>query len=222
MRKVNIYPSIMCAKPWEFRQFIEEFEKGGIEAIHFDVMDGHFVPNMTLGVGDFNAIKEISKLPVDAHFMVNEPEKFLEYFKFEEGDTFSFHPETSEDPIALLKTLREKGIRAGYAISPDTSTKYVEDALEYLDMVIVLAVYPGFAGQKMLPTHLDKLQSIRDICDKADHKIEIIVDGNTTAENTKKMIENGADGVVAGTSSLLKYGPETFDKYYHDYMEAIK
>ena len=222
MKKLGIYPSIMCCKPWDVKAFIEKFEEYDITSIHFDVMDGHYVPNVMLGSAFFKDIASITKLPIDVHLMTLEPEKFVEYFPFRENDYCCFHPETTNQPYRLLQQIKSKGVKAGYAISPATSIEYIKNSLSVLDYVLVMSINPGFAAQKMVPDHLPKLKEISELCAKADHKIEIIVDGNTTAENTKKMIENGADGVVAGTSSLLKYGPETFDKYYHDYMEAIK
>lgn len=217
--KINLYPSIMCAKPWELKQYIQLCEENNIAAIHFDVMDGHFVKNITLGVCEFNAIRELTKLPIDMHLMCNDPEIFLDYFNLQPGDTVSFHPEACKDPIALLKKIKEKGCKAGLAISPDTTTDYIEQALDLLDIVLVLAVYPGFAGQKMVPTHLDKLSKIKDICAKASQPIEISVDGNTTAENTVKMTAHGATGIVAGSSALFKGGPDNFKTNLDNYLK---
>ncbi len=222
MGKVGIYPSIMCCKPWDIKEYIEEFEKHDITSIHFDVMDGHYVPNIMLGSAFFKDIASITKLPIDVHLMVEKPELFIDYFAFRKNDYCCFHPETTNQPYRLLQHIRSKGVKAGYAISPAITVDYIANSLGVLDYVLVMSINPGFASQTMVPDHIAKLKTISEICKSADHKIEIIVDGNTNVENTKKMIANGADGVVAGTSSMLKYGPETFDKYYSDYMEAIK
>lgn len=218
---MELYPSIMCAKPWELKEYIELFEKNNIKAIHFDVMDGHFVPNITLGVCEFNAIRELTNIPIDVHLMTNEPEKFIDYFKLKENDKISFHPETTKEPIALLKTLKERKLKVGYAISPDTTIDYLKPALEILDFVLVMAVYPGFAGQKMVSNHLDKLSSISGLISQSGRDIEIVVDGNTNAENTIKMYKNGARGFVAGTSSLFKIDPSHFDENMQNYLNEV-
>lgn len=217
--KINIYPSIMCSKPWDLKEYIKLCDENKMKAIHYDVMDGHFVPNITLGVVDFNAIRELTNLPIDMHLMCLEPEKFIDYFKLQPGDYVSFHPEASKDHRALLERLKGMGIKCGVAISPDTTTDYIEQNLDILDMVLVLAVYPGFAGQKMVPTHLEKLAKIKEISSKADHPIEISVDGNTTAENTIKMVANGATGIVAGSSVLFKGGPSQFKENLDNYLK---
>ncbi|MGI6509352.1 MAG: ribulose-phosphate 3-epimerase [Erysipelotrichaceae bacterium] len=220
-KRIGIYPSIMCSKPWEIKDYIKVFEKVGVDAIHFDVMDGHFVPNITLGTGDFEVIRTLSDLPIDAHFMVEEPEKIIPYFNLKENDLCSFHPETTRQPYRLLQSLRNKNIKAGLAISPGTSVDYIENCLEVLDFILVMAVNPGFAGQKMVPDHLKKLAKIKEVTDKAAHKIEIIVDGNTTVPNSISMLEAGADSFVVGTSSMMKYGPEKFEESYKLYLDEI-
>ncbi len=220
-KHIGIYPSIMCSKPWEIKDYINVFEKVKIDAIHFDVMDGHFVPNITLGTTDFETIRSLTDLPIDAHFMVEEPEKIIPYFDLKENDLCSFHPETTRQPYRLLESLRSKRIKAGLAISPGTSIDYIENCLEVLDFILVMAVNPGFAGQKMVPDHLSKLAKIKKVAEKAEHKIEIIVDGNTTVTNAISMLKAGADSLVVGTSSMMKYGPEKFEESYRLYLDEI-
>jgi len=222
MKHIGIYPSIMCSKPWDLKDYIKEFEETKIDAIHFDVMDGHFVPNIMLGSAYFNAIREITTLPIDVHLMCEQPEVFIPYFKLQENDMCSFHPETTRHPYRLLQQIRSMNVKAGLAISPATTIDYIENCLNVLDFVLVMAVNPGFAGQKMVPDHIEKLKKIKALVDKADHKIELIIDGNTTAENTKLMIAAGADGVVAGTSNMLKYGPEKYRECHDAYLNEIQ
>ena len=179
------------------------------------------MPNITLGTGDFEVIRTLSNLPIDAHFMVEEPEKIIPYFDLRENDLCSFHPEATRQPYRLLQSLRNKNIKAGLAISPGTSVDYIENCLEVLDFILVMAVNPGFAGQKMVPDHLKKLAKIKEVVDKAAHKIEIIVDGNTTVPNSISMLEAGADSLVVGTSSMMKYGPEKFEESYKLYLDEI-
>jgi len=220
-RKIIISPSIMCIKPWEIREFIAVFEEKNIDLIHFDVMDGHFVPNIMLGTNIYAAIKEITQIPVDIHLMCEEPEQYIDYFKVGKGDWVSFHPEATRQPYRILQMIRERGCKAGIALNPGTPVQYVEEMKSTLDFILVMAVEPGFAGQKMVPDHLGKLRRIKSIIDGSKMDIEIIVDGNTTIENSKKMLGAGATGFVAGTSSLIKYGAEGFAKAYDEFMEQL-
>ena len=220
-QKTKILPSIMCSSPADMEAYIREFEKCGIDAIHFDVMDGHFVPNIMLGVRDYTAIKKATQMPVDIHLMCEDPELYLDYFKPQPGDWVSFHPETSRNPYRLLMAIRDRGCRAGIVLSPGTPVEYITEMAGVLDFILVMAVNPGFAGQKMVPDHLPKLRRIRELVDAAGRQIDIIIDGNTTPENARKMIEAGAPGLVTGTSSMLKNGPEGFARMYEAYMESL-
>lgn len=220
--KIGIYPSIMCAKSWEIKEYLKLFEGRKIDAVHFDIMDGHYVPNITIGSNLLKDIREISDLPLDLHFMVERPESIIPFFELKEGDSCCFHPETSNDPYRLLQFLKEKGVKAGLAISQSTPLDYVENTVEILDYLLVMAVNPGFAGQKMLPDHLNKLKRISELLSSRHKDIEIVVDGNTNLQNSCMMLKNGATGFVAGTSSLFRGGPEKFNENYDLYMEGLK
>ena len=211
----------MCCKPWELKEYLYSFEKSGVDAIHFDVMDGHYVPNIVLGVTDFDAIRSLTTLPMDVHLMCINPEQFVPYFNLRSGDWVSFHPEACRQPYRLLQQLREKTIRAGYAISPAVPANYIEEALDVLDFVLVMAVNPGYSGQQMVPDHLEKLHRIHQIIEKANHPIDIIVDGNTTIEKACKMYAAGATGFVTGTSSMLCEGSAGFERLYAEYIAAL-
>ncbi len=220
-KHIAIYPSVMCSKPWDLKDYLEVFDEVGVDGIHFDVMDGHFVPNITLGTGDFEVIRSLTDIPMNIHFMVEKPETIIQYFDLKENDMCSFHPEATRLPYSLLKSLRSKNIKAGLAISPETSIDYIENCLDVLDFVLVMAINPGFAGQKMVPGHLAKLAKIKKIVDTADHKIELIIDGNTTFENAKLMLKEGADGLVVGNSSIMKLGPKNFAELYNRYLNEL-
>lgn len=219
---VAIFPSVMCCKPWDLLGYLQAFEQAGVRAIHFDVMDGHYVPNIMLGADDFSAIRSKSSLPLDVHLMCTEPESFIPYFELKEGDYLSFHPEVCKQPYRLLESLKGRGIRAGLAMSPAIPLGYIEECLGVLDFILVMAVSPGFAGQKMVPDHLDKLKRIKAIIEKADHPIEIIVDGNTTPIHGKMMYNAGATGLVVGTSSLIKGDVSLFTQRFREYVEAVQ
>lgn len=215
-----ISPSIMCSTPSDMEPYVRAFEDCGIDAIHFDVMDGHYVPNIMLGVRDYAALKRSTKIPVDIHLMCTDPEGFVQILNPAEGDWVSFHPETARNPHRLLIDLKSRGCNAGIALSPGVPVGYIDELGAYLDFVLVMAVNPGFAGQKMLDDHLDKLRRVREAAGRFGG-IEIIVDGNTTAQNSVAMLQNGATGLVIGTSSAMKFGPGKFAEEYNKYISEI-
>ena len=144
-----ISPSIMCSTPADMEPYAHAFEASGIDAIHFDVMDGHYVPNIMLGVRDYAALKKATKLPIDLHLMCTDPEGFVQILQPAEGDWVSFHPETARNPHRLLMDLKARGCKAGIALSPGVPVSYIDELGTYLDFVLVMAVNPGFAGQKI-------------------------------------------------------------------------
>lgn len=221
-KNITIFPSVMCCKPWDLLDYLRAFEQAGITAIHFDVMDGHFVPNIMLGASEFAAVRGQTDLPIDVHLMCVEPERFVPYFDLKAGDWLSFHPEACRQPYRLLESLRSRGIKAGFAFNPGTPIQHIEECAKVLDFVLVMAVNPGFAGQVMVPDHLDKLARIRDMIADCNPDIEIIIDGNTTPENAKRMYDAGATGFVTGTSSMLGQGAEKFPTLYREYIEALQ
>ena len=160
---MKIGPSIMCSAPWDVKTYVKKFEETGIPIIHYDVMDGNYVPNISVGTGEYADIHEISKLPLDLDLMVLNPEKAVDYFKVLPGDYVSFHPENSEDPAALLCKIKEKGAKAGVAISPKISLDYVSDLIDNLDFVLIMTVEPGFAGQRMIPECVDKVAKLSEM-----------------------------------------------------------
>lgn len=217
-----IFPSIMCSKPWEMKGYLGAFEEAGVKAVHFDVMDGHYVPNIMLGTNTFDDICSMTDLPMDVHLMCVEPERYVPYFKFRKGDWVSFHPEVSNQPYRLMQNLRDRELKAGLALSPGVSVAFLEECLSILDFVLIMAVNPGFAGQKMVPDHLDKIRRVRSITNRAEQKVEIIVDGNTTIENAKNMLNAGATGFVTGTSSMMHEGTAGFVRLYKEYCRALQ
>lgn len=218
---VGIFPSIMCGRPWELSDYLAAFERVGVTAIHFDVMDGHYVPNVMLGTDDFRAIRTSTDLSLDVHLMVTEPEGFVPYFELREGDRCSFHPEVCRQPYRLLERLRGMGVGAGLALSPGVPIGYVEECLGVLDFVLVMAVSPGFAGQRMVPDHLERLRRLRELVRVADRPIQIVVDGNTTVGNARRMLDAGASGLVVGTSSMMGEGPSEFERLHDAYLAAL-
>lgn len=200
----KISPSIMCASFFELDKCIEEFENNGIELIHVDIMDGSFVPNFTLGTDFVKALKEKTDIPLDIHFMVDDPEKKLDWFALGEGDYVSVHYESSRHLNKALSAIRSRGAKAMVAINPATPINVLESVLDDIDAVLVMTVNPGFAGQKLVRSTLKKIRKLRDYLDKNGYEnIEIEVDGNVSFENAKLMSESGANIFVAGTSSVF-------------------
>lgn len=214
----------MCCKFDAYDEYIAAFEDKGVENIHFDVMDGHYVNNIMLGTNTYQELISKTDIPIDLHFMVEDPEKFIEMFNPRKGDWISFHPETSKHPHALLESIKKRGCRAGYAINPGTPLTYIEEVIDLLDFVIVMAVNPGFAGQTMVKSHLKKLKDISDLITESGKDIDIIVDGNTTPDNGREMVKHGATGLIVGTSSLLKDVDNFRDDYdsYYAYVNEGK
>ncbi len=192
----------MCADICELKSTVDEFEKCGIEYLHIDIMDGIFVPNFTLGTDYCRSLKKITDIPLDIHLMITEPEKKLDWFEFGEGDIVSVHAESTVHLQKALAAVKSRGAKAFAALNPSTPLCTLDYVLDDIDGVTVMAVNPGFAGQKMIPSTLEKIRQVRRLTGEK----EIEVDGNVSFENAVKMKEAGADIFVAGTSSVFANG----------------
>jgi ribulose-phosphate 3-epimerase len=214
----------MCVRSWELREHIEAFEESQVASIHFDVMDGHFVDNIMLGTSYYEDIKALTDIPVDIHLMCNEPERYLDYFNPRENDWVSFHAGARcNHPYRLLQRIRECGARAGIVLDPGTPVAYIEEVAGILDFVLIMAVNPGFSGQKIVPNNFEKLGRVYKMLESLNVNIDIFVDGNTTVENAGKMYKSGANGFIVGTTSkLLGGGAEQFKSKYRKYINAIE
>lgn len=219
--EIKVSPSIMCCKVEEYKPYMELFEEVGLDSIHFDIMDGTYVKNVMLGTTIYKDIKRLSTLPVDVHIMSYRPEEYLEFYNVQPGDRVSFHPETTAQPYKLLQTIRDKGCKAGLVLNPGTPIAYLEECIELIDYVTIMTVNPGFAGQTMVPDAPKKIKRVRELLDFYGKDIDIVVDGNTTIENSRVMREAGASIFVVGTSSIIK-GLDKFKSMYQEYVDAIK
>ncbi len=209
MLSPSVSPSLMCADIFRLREIIDDFEKNNIEYLHIDVMDGVFVPNFCLGTDYCRRLKAGTSIPLDIHLMVTEPLAKLDVFPFGSGDIVSVHHESDsyENTVAALRKIRERNAKPFIAINPDTPAETVADYIEYTDGVLLMTVYPGFAGQQMVPGSLEKIEKVRKYLDsegKTDISIE--VDGNVNYEKAPLMRKHGADIFVVGTSSVLGPG----------------
>ena len=207
MLRSAVSPSLMCADIFRLQEIIDGFEKEKIEYLHIDVMDGAFVPNFCLGTDYCRRLKAGTAIPLDIHLMVTEPEKKLGAFPFGPGDIVSAHWESTPDVRAALEQIKARGATPFLAINPNTPVETVTDWLDMVGGILLMTVYPGFAGQKMVEGSLERIAALRTLLDgsgRADARIE--VDGNVNYEKAPLMRKAGADLFVVGTSSVLGPG----------------
>lgn len=205
--KKQISPSVMCVDFFNLAETIAEFEKQGIEYIHVDIMDGIYVPNFTLGTDFIKQLKKHTKIPMDIHLMIENPENKLDWFEFGEGDYVAVHYETTKHLHKAVAAIRTRGAKPMVAINPATPISVLECILDDIDAVLVMTVNPGFAGQKLIPSTLNKISQLRKYLDENGYEnVEIEVDGNVSFENARLMSDAGANIFVAGTSSIFKAG----------------
>lgn len=203
----KISPSIMCADFKHLEENIKILEQIGVEYLHFDIMDGSFVPNFTLGPDLMRAVREITNLPFDIHLMVKHPENHIALFDIKPGDLVSVHQESTIHLQRTLQKIKDYGAKAAVALNPATPIYSIEDVLDDIDVVLIMTVNPGFAGQKLVPATIRKIANMKKyLVGNGYGHIEIEVDGNVSYENARKMREAGADIFVAGTSSLFIKG----------------
>jgi len=211
MLKPAISASMMCANFIELKSDLDALKDAGIEYLHFDIMDGSFVPNYTLGPCFLNDLREYTDIAYDIHLMVERPENKLDYFSIREGDLVSIHCESTAHIQRVLTRIKQIGAKAGAAINPGTPIYMLEDILDDIDFVLVMTVNPGFAGQKLINHSLDKIRKVRCYLDENGYKdVKIEVDGNVSFENARKMRAAGADIFVAGTSGLFVKGQSIY------------
>ncbi len=196
--------SVMCADLMNMRSSIDELKKAGIDYLHIDIMDGQFVPNITLGFDLINAIKEITDMPLDVHLMVNEPSRFLDRMKPDKNDYICVHYESDIHIQRTLAQIRDKGCKTGLALNPQTPLNCLQYLTDYIDMALIMTVSPGFAGQKLFWGAERKTKQARELLNEwGCAHIPIEVDGNISLENGQKLSRCGADIFVLGTSSLF-------------------
>lgn len=200
--KIKIAASILAANPLQLEKDVNRVQDAGIDLIHVDVMDGHFVPNLTIGPFIVAGLKRIARVPMGLHLMVEYPSRFIEPFRevANEGDFFEFHVESKDDPRQVIRQAREAGFRTAIAINPPTHQGSVEGFLGEVDMLLVMSVNPGFAGQKFIPDVLPKLRHLRD---RAPEGLDIEIDGGINEKNVADAARDGAN-VIAAASAIFK------------------
>ena len=202
-RPLLLAPSLMCADWLYLKRDLDLLEGGGADWWHLDVMDGHFVPNLTLGPDVCRAVEGASRLPVDIHLMVEPVEAFLPRFLGFIGARISFHLEAARDVGVAIGAIREAGCRPGLVLSPNRLVGELEPWVASVEYVCVMTVRPGFAGQKLIPECLDKIGEVRAMADRIRPELDVQVDGNVSWANIPEMVRRGANVLVAGTSSVF-------------------
>ncbi|MPM09641.1 Ribulose-phosphate 3-epimerase [bioreactor metagenome] len=197
---IKIAPSILSADFANLGRDIERLSDWKADWIHFDVMDGHFVPNMSFGPVLCSAIRPLTKLPIDVHLMVNEPSRFFDWFVKAGADIITFHAEADPHIHRSLQHLHERGVKAGVVLNPGTPAVAVKEVLPYCDLVLVMSVNPGFGGQKFIPESLSKIAELRSMIDERGLATEIEVDGGVNPETAKLCVQAGATVLVAGSA----------------------
>ena len=213
----KISPSILSADFSRLGEEITAVEKAGADYIHIDVMDGHFVPNITVGPFIVKAAKKITKLPLDVHLMISEPDKYLDDFIDAGSSILTVHAEADVHLNRTIAYIKEKGIKAGVSINPSTPLNVLDCILEFVDMVLIMSVNPGFGGQKFIDNSIQKIKDLRMIIGRNNYDIEINVDGGINVNNIEKIAAAGADVFVSGSGI---YGTPDY-KETIDRMKAL-
>lgn len=205
--KAEISASMMCANFLDIQSDLIALKEAGVEYLHFDIMDGSFVPNYTLGPCFLNALREYTGITYDIHLMVEKPEDKLKFFDLRRGDYVSVHVEATRHIQRVLAAIQGAGAVPGVALNPGTPVASIEDVLPDIGFVLVMTVNPGYAGQKLVPQMLDKITRMKEfLAQKGYPHIPIQVDGNVSFENAEKMRKAGADIFIAGSSGLFVKG----------------
>ncbi|TLD42757.1 MAG: Ribulose-phosphate 3-epimerase [Candidatus Jettenia ecosi] len=204
--KIKISASILAANAVRLEDEIKKVEKAGVDLIHIDVMDGHFVPNITMGTFIVEGVKRIAKVPLDIHLMIEYPERYIAAFAEVAGknDLITFHIEATKKPKEVISLIKNAGLKAGISLNPSTSTDSVENFLDIVDMVLVMSVNPGFAGQKFISDVLLKIARLRSI---SPDEMDIEIDGGITTETISQAVQQGANVIVAASAIFKTDNP---------------
>lgn len=194
---------MMCANFAHLENDVRILENAGVEYLHIDVMDGHFVPNLTLGPDYVSALREITDIPMDIHLMVEHPENWVELFQPQRGDLVIVHQEATCHLQRVLQKIKSTGATPGVALNPATPLVMLENIMEDIGIALIMTVNPGYAGQKLVPQTLQKIAVLRQQIESGGYSVEIEVDGNVDLENALMMRNAGADLFVAGSSGLF-------------------
>ena len=196
--KIRLSASMLAASVVDLKGDIQQLNEACVDFMHIDIMDGHFVPNLTIGPLYVDRVRQLSKAPCDVHLMVENPERFINMFNMQAGERMCFHIEAANHPHRLVQEIKKMGIEAGIAINPGTPLCMIEELLPDIDFVHVLSVNPGVKGQPMVPQTLNKIYRLRKMIDDKGLNVDIEVDGSVQMDNIIQIVEAGATTLVLG------------------------
>ena len=200
MKKIKISPSILSADFSQLGNEIKRLEDGGADMIHVDVMDGHFVPNLTIGPPVIKALRNYTKLPFDVHLMIAPVHKYIKNYAEAGADIITIHPEATDNLKESINHIKELGKKVGVSLNPNTKIDVIKEFLNEINLVLIMSVHPGFGGQKFMPEVLQKIKELKKIKDQQNLSFDIEVDGGINFDNSKLVIEAGANILVSGTT----------------------
>ena len=200
MKNIQISPSILSADFSQLGTEIKRLEEGGADMIHVDVMDGHFVPNLTIGPPVIKALRKHCSLKFDVHLMISPVHKYIEAYADAGADIITIHPEATDNLENSINKIKEKNKKVGVSLNPKTKIDLIIDLLDQIDLVLIMSVNPGFGGQKFMPEVLDKIKQLKKIQTEKNLNFDIEIDGGINFDNYKKAIEAGANILVSGTA----------------------
>ena len=197
---IQVSPSILSADFANLERDLKRLEEAGADLAHVDVMDGHFVPNLTIGAPVVKALSKVTTLPLDVHLMISEPHRYIEDFANAGAEYITIHLECDSDIAETLKLIRSLGVKSGLSIKPGTEVDAICEYLDLCDMVLLMSVEPGFGGQKFMPESVERLKMLRALIDATNPACLLEIDGGVSPANSKEIIEAGADILVAGSA----------------------
>ena len=200
MSSIKIAPSILSADFGQLGSEIKRLEEAGADMIHIDVMDGHFVPNLTVGPPVIKTLRKYTKLPFDVHLMISPVHKYIKDYAEAGADIITIHPEATDNLQESIEHIKKFGKKVGVSLNPNTQIDIIEKLLVEINLVLIMSVHPGFAGQKFIPNVLDKIRELKKIKDEKNLNFDIEVDGGINFDNSKLVIEAGANILVSGTT----------------------
>ncbi len=200
MKKIQISPSILSADFSQLGNEIKRLEKGGADMIHVDVMDGHFVPNLTIGPPVIKTLRNHSTIPFDVHLMISPVHKYIKDYADAGADIITIHPEATENLEVSIKEIKKFKKKVGVSLNPNTDLNIINNYLNQIDLVLIMSVFPGFGGQKFIPEVLTKIKNLSEIKKEQNFNFDIEVDGGINFSNSKSVIDAGANIIVSGTT----------------------
>lgn len=205
--KIKLAPSMMCSDYGHLADDLEKIGRAGADLLHCDIMDGHYVPNMIVGPDYIKTLRRLSDVRLDVHLMVEQPERFIDMFDMQPGERCCFHFETTHHPHRLLTELKKNNLEVGIALAPSVPETVIYDMLGEIDFIHLMLVNPGYAGQPLIPSMIEKLERLRSFLDKQNLSMDIEVDGCVSYDNADDFVKKGATTLVLGYYSC-------FDKVY--------